>query len=182
MQATTATNKQHFLRYTYAVESISAAMKTRNPKFPVYERECTENKKAGFKTMLLKHVLGLWIDKNVLDENTMLTEIERLKKICEQYKHILYNEKMRIGICQKMICLYAKFLWVSGQLTSPPPLIPYDGVVKGLLKDSSLPDWTVLDDMVEYKKIIAAIQNVSGGQPAEWELQEWNRMVYKNLA
>lgn len=181
MQEPTATNKQHFLRYTYAVESISAAMKTRNSEFPVYKKEHKENIRLAFKTMLLKHILGLWTEARVLDKEMMLTEIVRLKNICEQeeYKPILENEKMRIGICQKMICLYAKFLWVSGQLTSPPPLIPYDGVVKALLKDPSLTDWTILDDMNEYKKIIAAIEAVSNGSSAEWELREWNKIVFK---
>lgn len=76
-----------------------------------------------------------------------------------------------------MNCLYAKILWVSGQLTCPPPLIPYDGVVKKLLNVNNLNDWTVLDKMEEYASIVKAIEDVSNYNPALWELEHWNNSV-----
>lgn len=171
--------KERYLRYIYASNSIAAALQTRNKNGRVYADNYDEKLKNEFKKFLLKRIMNLWIGKYELTKEEILDEIITLKAICEEepYSLILKDGIFRIGVSQKLICLYAKFLWVSGQLTTPPPLIPYDGVVKGLLEDKSLKDWTVLDDMGDYKKICERIDTISNGKPAEWELEEWNKSI-----
>jgi uncharacterized protein (UPF0305 family) len=173
-------NKSTFLRYIYAANSIAAALQTRNKSARIYKENYDENLKDKFKKFLLNRTINLWIGKKGLTKQEMLKEIVDLKNECEKdFSSILKDDKFRMGVSQKLICLYAKYLWVSGQLTTPPPLIPYDGVVKGLLGDKSLVDWTVLDDMKEYERICAKIDTVSKGKPAEWELEEWNKSILK---
>ena len=87
-----------------------------------------------------------------------------------------------MGVSQKLIALMAKFLWVSGQMKSPPPIIPYDGIVKKLLNNPHLTDWTALDSMKEYEIILSRIDKVSNNKPAEWELKMWNESVMVNNA
>ena len=145
----------------------------------MYDSSCSENDKLPFKEMLLKYIMNLWIDKKELTKQEMLDEIINLKHKSEALFSPIFHEcKFRIGVSQKLICLYAKYLWVSGQLISPPPLIPYDGVVKKMLKDNTLTDWTVLDNFELYENIIQKIDIVSNGNPAEWELIEWNKSVF----
>lgn len=178
MSTTLDPSKVHFKRYMFAVESIASAIKTRNKEYPFYKSICDENVKSPFKSFLLKRIMNLWTDKRELSKEEMLAEIISLKLDSEKdYRDILYKGEFRLGIGQKLICLFAKFLWVSGQLTIPPPLIPYDSVVKKLLNDDTLTDWTVLDCRTEYEKITNRIEEVSKNNPAEWELINWNESL-----
>lgn len=170
--------QQQFLRYTYAVESISAALRTRNKNGKIYAPGVIEKRREEFKKHLLWYVLNLWPDVSYLSKEEMLLEIEKLSNdLSSQFEDILNGGRFRIGVSQKVLCLFAKFLWVSGQLQNPPPLIPYDGIVKEKIGLMVIPNWTVLDSMEEYNEVIDEIESVSDGRPAEWELEQWNDAV-----
>jgi hypothetical protein len=173
--------KQRFLRYIFVIESISSAVKTRNKKFPVYKKGINDSRKRPFKQFLMDYLTNLWVDVDSLDKVQMMIEINALKVKCNSdFRALFHGSGFRLGVSQKMITLYAKYLWVSGQLKTRPSLIPYDGVVKRMLQDDSLVDWTELDDINEYVRITQAIEEVSNGKAAEWELKRWNDQVGAN--
>ena len=176
------TNKTQFLRYAFALDSIASAVRTRNRNYPLYTKamEVKDAEKEPFKKFLLDYTLTLWANKTAVSKEEMLAEIQDFAKHCtKEYGAILHEGKMRLGIAQKLITLMAKYLWVSGQLKAPPPLIPYDGIIKGLLRNKELKDWTALDDISDYEAILAAIDKVASGKPSEWELEVWNKAVLK---
>lgn len=167
--------RSQFLRYSYAVDSIAAAFRTRNKKGKIYQEGVGEKDKSHFKKYLLHYVMNLWLAERELTKDEMLAAIERLSEVLSsKYGDIPVKGRFRIGISQKVICVYAKFLWVSGMLKSPPSLIPYDGIIKDAIGISVLPNWTELDSMDEYLSIIEDIERVSAGNPAQWELENWN--------
>lgn len=171
-------SKSQFLRYAFALDSIASAVRTRNKKYPLYIKDLKDSEKESFKKYLLNYTLTLWDDRTSISKEEMLKEIQRFETYCtKEYGSILDNGKMRLGIAQKLITLMAKYLWVSGQLKTPPPLIPYDGIIKNLLNNKELKDWTVLDDMEGYQTILRAIDKISNDKPAEWELENWNKAV-----
>lgn len=176
------TSKTQFLRYAFAIDSIASAVRTRNRNYPLYtkEREIKDAEKEPFKKFLLDYTLTLWVNKTAVSKEEMLAEIEDFAKHCtKEYGTILHKGIMRLGIAQKLITLMAKYLWVSGQFKSPPPLIPYDGIIKTILNNKQLKDWTALDNRKEYDNILTAIDQASNGKPAEWELEVWNKAVMK---
>jgi hypothetical protein len=175
-------DKERFLRWFYVTDSIASAVRTRKAEFPFYARETKERDREIIKVILRNYLLNLWPDASELDKAEIKRAITALQEEgTQRFGLLLCDGKFRLGISQKMVCLYAKYLWVSGQLKSPPPLIPYDGVVKSALKNPDLKDWTELDDWDDYEDILKAIDKVSQGQPAEWELRIWNESVMKAL-
>jgi hypothetical protein len=167
--------KKRFMRLCFVSDSISSAVSTRNKKYPFYEKDTIDSDKDEIKAFIWDYLHNLWPNEKQLDKEEMIAAILDLQSSCStKFGSILHQQKMRLGVSQKMICLFAKYLWINGQLISSPPLIPYDGIVKTALKDPELKDWTVLDSMKDYQPILDAIHNVSNGSPAKWELKIWN--------
>ena len=93
-----------------------------------------------------------------------------------EFADILRDGRFRIGIAQKALNLYLKFLWCLGKIPTPPHC-PFDSQIIGLLGLKDPPNWTKLDDMGEYKLLVEAAQQKAKGEDissiAEWELRRW---------
>lgn len=93
-------------------------------------------------------------------------------------KGCLRGDRFRIGITQKALNLYLKYLWCLGEIGEPPHC-PIDRRIINVL---GIPwnrrgsyDWTKLDDIGKYKELILMCKRQAGGSMsvAEWELGKW---------
>ncbi len=89
------------------------------------------------------------------------------------FAEILHNARFRIGIAQKVIGLYLKYLWLF-DLTPEPTICPFDRIIiEGVLDMNG--NWTQFDDQQTYQGIIdAALHHAEehgfGQNLAQWEL------------
>lgn len=170
--------KRKFLRFIHARNSIQAGVSTRNAIAPVYKSGASLEEKKEFRSFIVEFLVSLWVEKEVLTKEEMLFQIKELSGICDQNFKDTLDGPFRLGISQKIVNLFAKFLWTSGELQSPPPLIPYDGIVKSHLSAPELEAWTTLSSEDDYERILHRIEEVSGNlPPAEWELAIWQNSV-----
>jgi hypothetical protein len=91
-----------------------------------------------------------------------------------KFKDLLFGGKLRYGICQKIINVFLKFLWVSDEIETPPHA-PYDGIIQAKLKDKILSPWTEINDPAQYTLFVNLAKEISKGNIAKWELEEWNK-------
>ncbi len=109
-----------------------------------------------------------------VSEKDHIKNIENFQEeLTREFPNILNGERMRLGPAQKAVNLYLKFLWCLGYIKEPPHC-PIDRTV--LTEVGSDINWTKLDDVNEYKKIIELIRARAkeGKQSiAEWELDLW---------
>jgi len=90
----------------------------------------------------------------------------------------LFEGRFRIGIAQKALNLYLKYLWCLGDIPTPPHC-PIDRGILEKLKGvpPELSAWTKLDSIEGYMTIIEKCREkakVDGFKSiAEWELETW---------
>jgi len=167
-------------------ESITAAFQTRNEAFPVYrERELSEDEKTTVRECLSRFLaeLGSRYRNPVTDDNEHTGAIKRIAdELTARYGALLHDGRFRIGIAQKALNLYLKYLWCLGKIPTPPHC-PFDkGVIDRLrptirqlgLQDP--PPWTELDSIEDYQPLVTAARSLAepkGWSIAEWELRHW---------
>lgn len=94
---------------------------------------------------------------------------------------LLHENRFRIGIAQKALNLFLKYLWCLGKVATPPHSPFDDGIIarlplsqeqKGSLR------WTKLDSMADYQILIAAastqIKTDGYASLSEWELANFS--------
>lgn len=111
---------------------------------------------------------------------------ENIRKIADDLtarfrdKNLLRNDRFRIGIAQKALNLYLKYLWSLDKIARPPHC-PFDfGIIAKLpLTDQQKKDlqWTELDSLDDYQALVDAgmekIKVTGHASLADWELAEW---------
>ena len=105
-----------------------------------------------------------------------LRNIESLS-VCLSDRHgaCLRDGRFRIGLAQKALNLYLKYLWCLGRIDAEPPHCPIDRIV---LEQAKYPrtkaiNWTDIDSMDEYLEIVQHVSeeaNKRGQTLATWEL------------
>lgn len=97
--------------------------------------------------------------------------------LTDAHAKILLGNRMRIGVVQKAVNLYLKYLWCVGAIHMPPHC-PFDNVVIRALRSAggyAGLDWTRLTSIDEYKALVVACRRAAGGVAlAEWELRIFN--------
>ena len=114
---------------------------------------------------------------NVGDEK----HIENIKafanEISKNHSSILKNKRFRIGVAQKALNVYLKYLWCQGKIKEPPHC-PFDG---GIINKLSLGKefsraWTQTDEINDYRAWVKVAKEVAKRENlslAEWELIVW---------
>lgn len=114
-----------------------------------------------------------------IDEETHFKHIENLAtELTNKYGDYLKGGKFRIGIAQKALNLYLKYLWCAG-FTPMPPHCPFDRIIIDAIKEKNWKpqetNWTEMDNIDTYKKCVEAAKKAANGKPiAEWELEIWS--------
>ena len=176
--------REEFLVSELLVTSISSGLQTRNKNFPIYNKENVPSEASKNLKNDLKEFLLLTMEQfPSCHENDHFSNIIKLSNnISEKHCKILHNGRFRIGISQKVINLFLKYIWTTGKIGMPFHC-PFDSIIKvALLNGSSeryeLKDWTGLDSIEEYKKYVnlaKIIASVKGLSIADWELYSWSR-------
>jgi len=94
---------------------------------------------------------------------------------------LLRADRFRIGIAQKALNLYLKYLWCLDKITTPPHCPFDDGIIEKLpLSEQQKKDlqWTALDSLDGYQTLVDAglekIKVTKHASLSEWELEAWN--------
>lgn len=167
--------KEGFLKNEFLTMSVLGALGRSN----TYSKSASEKGKNSFRNALRKKLEEIG--------NTYVTPIpeeehcSNIKNIADdlttRFSNCLKNGKFRIGIAQKALNLYLKYLWCVG-LIPIPPHCPFDSIIIGHLPECKDLKWTVIDSIDDYKRLVEAAREKADAKPiAEWELKIWLNSV-----
>lgn len=97
-------------------------------------------------------------------------------KLSQDFKDVLKDKRFRIGVAQKAVNLYLKYLWCMGRIR-PPPHCPFDSEVLRKARVCGL--WTRAN-MEDYRLWVEKARSVAAGTNStlsEWELRLWNEKI-----
>lgn len=143
----------------------------------VYKKAIQEADRNDLKSFLRKK-LGKYskIYKSRVDEKHHINNIKIFSRdVTNKYPEILKNDRFRIGIAQKLLNLYLKYLWVLGWIFEPPHC-PFDDKI--ISKLGLKIKWTKMDSIEDYKRLVGRVREIAndnGLSIAEWELKMWSR-------
>lgn len=169
-------SKKEFVNIIFLSDSYNSAVRTRNQEGKIFESANSE-KRTKFQDdcykLLHQYAQSFKTDPWTFEDHYKKIE-EFRNEVTDQGNGILKNNTFRYGIAQKMLNLYFKYLWCSGDLKTEPLHCPIDGIVKEILGNSTLVNWTSMVEMEEYKKYIDLIREKDKSRsPSQWELEEW---------
>jgi len=102
------------------------------------------------------------------NEENWSKEVESLADmLTREYGEYLTGKRLRIGVSQKMISLYLKYLWLLGNKEKKPLFAVLD---RGIMKAAHImnpPNWTELDCINEYKRVVCKICEFAQSQTSE---------------
>ncbi|MCP5461878.1 MAG: hypothetical protein H7A34_01700 [bacterium] len=145
-------DRKNFLCTTFIGSTMIAGLATRSKEFPVY------NKKRKKRDLLKKHIRKtiMGIAHKVEYQNGTVSSDEHVqlieytaRDVSEKFYYYLHNGRLRIGVTQKLINLYLKFLWCA-KLIKQPPHCPIDGFVRDIVRLEY--NWISSDCIDDYKK------------------------------
>ncbi len=167
-------DKKEFIRSEFWIMSWQASM-PRPRKF--YKPDASKSDRKKFQQDLIefcKELLRQYKDKSVT-ESDHCKNIQKLADRANTYKDVLEEPYYNIGIAQKLLNLQLKYLWCMGKVKKPPHC-PVDRNIlnKTRLKDKC--NWTEIDSIACYKKVIKVISEVATPMDiADWELCHYSR-------
>ena len=140
-----------------------------------------------------QHIMGELRKLNTIYKNSIPEErhikriVEFAKKVSDQFPDVLDKRRLRIGISQKLINLYLKYLWTLGWIEEPPHC-PFDSIIINELRRRSGKQvrasigqirFTQMDSAEEYRKLVEAAKFVAEREGynsiAAWELYTFER-------
>jgi hypothetical protein len=142
----------------------------------LYKDGTTEKERKPFQDSLRGILEEMAVDyAECVSEEAHVANIEQLaKRLTEKHPDILADGGMRIGLAQKALNLYLKYLWCLGEI-SEPPHCPLDSIVLGHVPGCKDVCWTRMKTIEEYCDVIAKVKVAAAGRSlAQWELALWN--------
>lgn len=194
MDRTQDFDKKQFIIEECMLFSVQAGLQTRNKNYPIYSSDKSGYEAHDIKydydnTSKLKYEIFDFLIKyleeirfNGIDEEIHLKRISDLADtLSSKFKPVLHEGRFRIGVAQKIINLFLKYMWSMNEI-SLPIHCPIDGIVKSQIKRKNyalkLVDWTSFDSITEYVRyidVIRSIAEVHNMSIAEWEFHNWKR-------
>lgn len=167
--------KKRFLKNEFLTMSVLGALGRSN----TYSKSASEKDKTSFRNALRKKLEEIG-DTYVspISEETHCSNIKQIADdLTTRFSNCFKNGRFRIGIAQKALNLYLKYLWCVGFIPIPPHC-PFDSIIIGHLPQYRGLNWTELDNIDDYKKLVDASRKNANGKPiAEWELEIWLNSV-----
>jgi DNA-binding NarL/FixJ family response regulator len=168
------TAQRDFLRSEFAWLSLQAAFQHAG----IYAADVDDEEKIKFKKYfetLIDEISKEYAQP--VSDSKHEANILRIKgEISDRFGDLLQGGCFRIGVAQKALNLYLKYLWCAGEIHSPPPNCPFDSRIISKL---SLPHkilWTKLDSIEDYRLLVKAAREKAGGLSlSEWELEEFQK-------
>lgn len=170
------TEQERFLREELLTLTINGAL----GRSRTYSKFASAEDKKKLKKKLLEDLRQELREiakqyKTPVAERTHISNIQKLANaLSSKYPAILTDGRFRIGVAQKALNLYLKYLWCAG-LAPVPPHCPFDRrIIEKLLGCSGL-NWTYLDKIDDYEDLVRQARKIAGSMSlSEWELKVWN--------
>lgn len=172
-------SRERFLRTEFHRLTVLATLQ----RSSTYIKTASDGQRRALRNSLsgaLDHLALRYEDE--VPENAHIKAIADLsRQISEEHKETLRGGRFRIGIAQKGLNLFLKYLWCAGWIAMPPHC-PFDRVIIQLLPPPRRIAWTKLDDLGGYRGLVFAARKVAGDRPlALWELEEYARLVASGI-
>ncbi|MFC4892194.1 hypothetical protein ACFPDQ_03930 [Pseudofrancisella aestuarii] len=143
--------------------------------------------KLFVKKIIDGHISDYQKDSIELDEKNHFELIKTISsETTNKFKdRLIVNKGFCIGVSQKVLNLYLKYLWCLGEIKEPPHC-PLDGIVLGELKRISKDrcfdiKWTQLEKIEKYNDVIKKAKKVIAEKYnktlSTWELKFWNSKI-----
>lgn len=165
-----------FLVYELGLLSLKAALSTRAGGAPIYSASCKEHQRGAVKDSfreVLSAVQLIYAEGNVSERDHIAFINTTADRLSSEHAGALHCRRFRFGVCQKLVNIHLKYLWVAGFVPEPPHC-PIDGIIRDLANLSY--DWTTSDSLGEYESAIAQLRRVATPRTlAVWELEEFRR-------
>lgn len=165
-----------FLRDEFLSLTLQGALGLRGSK--IYKEDVGEKDKECFRQSLREWLLkreSAYGSRVQVQESEHEKNIKQLAdELTKKHANILANGCFRLGIAQKALNLYLKYLWCMDRILVEPPHCPFDSRIIKELPNCNL-KWTTLETMADYKWLVAAAREKAGGYSlAVWELLIFN--------
>lgn len=168
-------DQENFLRNEFLTMSVIGAL----GRSRTYSKSASEKIKNKFL-----NTLRVKLDEISKKYELAVTEEDHLSNIkhlsddlTSKFTHCLRNGRFRIGIAQKALNLYLKYLWCVGLITLPPHC-PFDAIIISHLPDCYDFSWTSIDTLEDYQRLVGAASKKADGKPLpEWELKIWTDSI-----
>ncbi len=111
-----------------------------------------------------------------VSEETHVQNIVRIKDTISKECSTFLINGFRLGVAQKALNLYLKYLWCLGIITPPPPHCPFDRIIIEKLPEEIRVPWTQINDVDTYLRLVEAAKKITAAQKrslADWELNAY---------
>jgi hypothetical protein len=170
----TASARREFLIREALASSVIAAFAHAS----VYDPDATDAERVAVRGNLklaLRSTVDAYRTRTPDDDEHLATIQGIADYLSENHPCALRGGRFRLGIAQKALNLFLKYLWCLGEIERPPHC-PFDSVV--LAKISPMAEggpftpWTKMDNSTEYRRYVASARATAGGKPLpDWELE-----------
>jgi hypothetical protein len=163
--------KKHFLQLVALSNTQSSSFQRAN----VYALEKSPERQSAFIQSFREKLVALekFYEQSVSPEQHLRNIEEFAISLSANFPDVLRDKKLRIGVAQKAVNLYLKFLWCYGWIPEPPHC-PIDRVVLEAVGDNDA--WTQIDSIQVYSEKIKKIEAQKGNKSfSEWECELWNK-------
>jgi len=136
----------------------------------IYRRGADEHLKNQFKSELKTDLEG-FIQQQYFNPCTAAQHLENIKQLSEhtkKYAALLKNGQLNIGVSQKVLNLFLKYLWCL-KLIPTPPHFPVDRMIQielnkkakeNNLSTQKIEPWTQFKDDSNYLKVIRFAEKI----------------------
>jgi hypothetical protein len=169
--------KLEFLHDQFLAMSISASLQHAG----IYKDKISDDERNEFRNALRKKLREISTEyDHPVGEARHEDNIELLaNRMSDQFGGIFKDGKYRIGLAQKALNLYLKYLWCEEEIPTPPHC-PFDRmIIEELLKKKPI-NWTDMDDIEDYRELVSVAEKKAKGLSlAEWELKTYQTLINK---
>ena len=169
-------SQRAFLIYELGLLSLKASLSTRAGGAPIYDASCKEHQRGEVKDSfreVLVAVQSNYANGNVSEDDHIKFINATAELLSTKHSGTLHRKRFRFGVCQKLVNIHLKYLWVAGFVPEPPHC-PIDGIVRDLAKLNY--DWTTSDSHEEYASAVSQLRELAAPRTlAVWELEEFRR-------
>jgi hypothetical protein len=168
--------RNEFILYEVWMLSTFGAFQRAN----IYKKGVTEIERKEFRGKLRKFIEDKLIEQylNDVTETNHVLNIIALSNYTNDFNSILKNGQINIGVCQKLLNLYLKYLWCLDKIKTPPHF-PIDSIIQKELNVLNPTPWTKMTTIEEYLRVIQVAKDLLPNKPyssiAELELHLFKR-------
>jgi hypothetical protein len=169
-----------FIENAVLTNAVNAGLATRNEDAPVYADGAPDAGKESFRKGVKDwlRILGLRYFAWEYDLTRYCKEIESLMSYAqEQHFAVLANGAVKIGVCQKVIGVYLKYLWLLGDQSKKPKAPILDSKVLG--KANVGGNWTEIETIAQYRDMVDQVEQYVSDHHSDydcavvWEAETW---------